>query len=114
LGKGRQFPLLGSYDYDCLFDLTKSIAELLAVAFGPSTQEEHEPQRKRCQNQFAGVSVMLFVSATSSFEFAHPQLDSGGDFPRTLMAGLFQLVEFRLFRRLSFVFDNSDLLIHEL
>ena len=57
---------------------------------------------------------MLFVSATSFFEFANPPLDSAGDFSRALTTGLFLLVGLRLFRRRSAMFDNSDLVIHDL
>src|SRR6266851_5405887 len=95
LRKGRQFLFLSSCDYHCLFDLTKSIAELLAPALGRPTQEEHEQQRGRCHSQPVGASGMLLLSATSFFEFADPQLDSGGDFRRSLTAGLFQSIEFR-------------------
>jgi hypothetical protein len=57
---------------------------------------------------------MFLVTATSFFEFADPQLDSGGDFSRTLKAGLFQAVDFPLSRPLISMFDNSDLVIHDL
>ena len=56
---------------------------------------------------------MFFVSATSFFEFADPQLDGTGDFSRALTTGLFLLVELRLGLHRSSMFDNSDLVIHD-
>ena len=65
----------------------------------------------RCEYQLVGASGMLFVSATSFFEFANPQLDSARDFSRSLTAW-FQPVDFRLFLYLISTFDNFDLGIH--
>ena len=59
-----------------------------------------------------GDSGILFVGATSFFEFADPQLDSGGDFLRSMTAGLFRSIDFRFLTTPAF--DDFDLLIHDL
>jgi hypothetical protein len=66
------------------------------------------------QNLLVRASGTVFVSATSFFEFADPQLDSAGDFPRALTAGLFLPLRFQLIRLLISVFDDSDLGLHDL
>jgi hypothetical protein len=63
-----------------------------------------------CEDQLSDSSRIVFVSLTPFFEFADPQLDSGSDFPRGMMAGLFQSIEFRFFS--IFSFDDSDFMIH--
>lgn len=54
----------------------------------------------------------LFVGATLFFEFANPQFNGAGDFPRILIAPL--RGQFWLCRPLIPVFDDSDFMIHEL
>jgi hypothetical protein len=66
------------------------------------------------QNLLVRASGTVFVSATSFFEFADPQLDSAGDFLRALTAGLFLPLRFQLIRFLISVFDDSDLGLHDL
>jgi len=53
---------------------------------------------------------MLFVTASTLFEFADPQLNGGGDFPRRMRAWLLLAIVFR-FPSIS-TFDDSDLVIH--
>jgi hypothetical protein len=90
----------------------KSIAKLLPAGLDRPTQAEHEQQRGRCRSQPG--SGMLFLGATSFFEFANPQLDSARNFSRVRTTRGFRPLELRLFRFLISAFDNSDPRIHDL